>query len=379
MVAILAVGAAALAAAGLVQQAVGSVLAARVPGRPPLATVEDWPPLTVLKPLHGSDSLLESALESWFVLDYPVLQLVFGVADAEDPALAVLARLRARYPHSDVAVVIDVTLHGKNRKIGNLINMFPAATHEILLIADADMHVSSGYARAVVTALQSPRVGLVTTLYTGLAGSETLAARVGVTQINHGFLPAAALARRLGRQDCLGATMALRRETLAAVGGLAALVEHLADDNVLGRLVRAQGLRIDFAPVVPATGVVETSLRDIWVHGLRWARTIRALVPVAYFGVILQFPLFWAGLALLLSRFSTMGLVGFGVLLLLRCGIARRLESALLLPHLVTPWQLLVSDMLAAALFLASFFGDQVAWRGQIMQADAGKPKNGAR
>lgn len=378
MVAILAVGAAALAAAGLMQQAVGSILAARVPDRP-CATIEDWPPLTVLKPLHGSDSLLESALESWFVLDYPVLQLVFGVADAADPALAVLERLQARYPHSDVAVVIDATLHGKNRKIGNLINMFPAATHEILLIADADMHVSSGYARAVVTALHAPGVGLVTTLYTGLAGSETLAARVGVTQINHGFLPAAALARRLGRQDCLGATMALRRETLAAVGGLAALVEHLADDNVLGRLVRAQGLRIDFAPVVPATGVTETGLRDLWAHGLRWARTIRALVPVAYFGVILQFPLFWAGLALLLSGFSILGLVGFGVLLLLRYGIARRLESALRLRHLVTPWQLLVSDMLAAALFLASFFGDQVAWRGQMMQADAGKPKKGGR
>lgn len=378
MVAILAVGAAALAAAGLMQQAVGSILAARVPDRP-CATIEDWPPLTVLKPLHGSDSLLESALESWFVLDYPVLQLVFGVADAADPALAVLERLQARYPHSDVAVVIDATLHGKNRKIGNLINMFPAATHEILLIADADMHVSSGYARAVVTALHAPGVGLVTTLYTGLAGSETLAARVGVTQINHGFLPAAALARRLGRQDCLGATMALRRETLAAVGGLAALVEHLADDNVLGRLVRAQGLRIDFAPVVPATGVTETGLRDLWAHGLRWARTIRALVPVAYFGVILQFPLFWAGLALLLSGFSILGLVGFGVLLLLRYGIARRLESALRLRHLVTPWQLLVSDMLAAALFLASFFGDQVAWRGQMMQADAGKPKKDGR
>lgn len=360
------------------QQAVGSILAARVPDRP-CATIEDWPPLTVLKPLHGSDSLLESALESWFVLDYPVLQLVFGVADAADPALAVLERLQARYPHSDVAVVIDATLHGKNRKIGNLINMFPAATHEILLIADADMHVSSGYARAVVTALHAPGVGLVTTLYTGLAGSETLAARVGVTQINHGFLPAAALARRLGRQDCLGATMALRRETLAAVGGLAALVEHLADDNVLGRLVRAQGLRIDFAPVVPATGVTETGLRDLWAHGLRWARTIRALVPVAYFGVILQFPLFWAGLALLLSGFSILGLVGFGVLLLLRYGIARRLESALRLRHLVTPWQLLVSDMLAAALFLASFFGDQVAWRGQMMQADAGKPKKDGR
>ncbi|GAA5264125.1 ceramide glucosyltransferase [Acidiphilium sp. MT5] len=378
MVALLALGAGALAAAGLVQQAVGSALAARMVRNAAIGATT-WPPVTVLKPLHGSDPLLESALESWFVLDYPALQLVFGVADAADPALAVLARLQARYPHLDVAVVIDATRYGKNRKIGNLINMMPVAKHDILLIADADMHVASDYLRAVVTALQAPGVGLVTTLYTGLAGSETLAARVGVAQINYGFLPAASLARRLGRQDCLGATMALRRETLAAIGGLAALVEHLADDNVLGRLVRAQGLRIDFAPVIPATGVMETSLRDLWAHGLRWARTIRALVPIAYFGVILQFPLFWAGLALLLSGFSTGGLIGFGVLLLLRYALARRLERALRLRPLVTPWQLLVSDMLAAALFLASFFGDQVMWRGQMMHADNGQPKNGGR
>ena len=378
MVALLALGAGALAAAGLVQQAIGSALAARMV-RGVAIGAPNWPPVTVLKPLHGSDSLLESALESWFVLDYPELQLVFGVADADDPALAVLAQLQARYPDRDVQTVIDPTLHGKNRKIGNLINMMPMATHDILLIADADMHVASDYLRAVVTALQAPGVGLVTTLYTGLAGSETLAARVGVAQINDGFLPAAALARRLGRQDCLGATMALRRETLTAIGGLAALVEHLADDNVLGRLVRAQGLRIDFAPVIPATGVMETRLRDLWAHGLRWARTIRALVPIAYFGVILQFPLFWAGLALVLSGFSTGGLIGFAVVLLLRYALARRLERALRLRPLVTPWQLLVSDMLAAALFLASFFGDQVMWRGQMMRADNGQPKNDGR
>jgi ceramide glucosyltransferase len=378
MAALLALGAGALAVAGLVQQAIGADLAARLV-REDAVNAPIWPPVTVLKPLHGSDSLLASALESWFVLDYPALQLVFGVADADDPALAVLARLQARYPHVDVAVVIDPTRHGKNRKIGNLINMIPAAEHDIFVIADADMHVASHYLRAVVRALQAPGVGLVTTLYTGLAGSETLAAQVGVAQINNGFLPAAALARRLGRQDCLGATMALRRETLAAIGGFAALVEHLADDNVLGRLVRAQGLRIEFAPVIPATGVTETRLRDLWAHGLRWARTIRALVPMAYFGVILQFPLFWAGLALLLSGFSTGGLIGFGVLLLLRYALARRLERALRLRPLVTPWQLLVSDMMAAALFLASFFGDRVIWRGQMMQADDGRPKIGVR
>ena len=389
MATLLAGGAALLAALGLVQQALGSACAARVNAPPQEqatqelamkqgATPADWPPVSVLKPLHGSDGLLELALESWFVLDYPRLQLVFGVADAADPALAVLARLQARYPSVDVTVEINATRHGKNQKIGNLINMLPSARHDILLMADADMHVPAHYARAVVTALQAPDIGLVTTLYTGLAGSENLAARLGVALINHGFLPAAALARRLGRQDCLGATMALRRDTLSAIGGLPALVEHLADDNVLGQRVKARGYRIGFAPVIPATGVVETVFRDLWVHRLRWARTIRGLVPLAYFGVVLQFPLFWAGVALALGGFTTLGLIGFGCALLLRFGVARWLEAALRVRHLATPWSLLVADWVAASLFVVSFFGDRVEWRGAVLQADSGRSKPGA-
>ena len=99
-------------------------------------------------------------------------------------------------------------------------------------------------------------------------------------QINHYFLPGALLARAMGRQDCLGATMMLRRETLERIGGFAALVNHLADDNVLGRLVQRLGLTVALADTVPATTVPETTLRALWRHELRWARTIRALVPV---------------------------------------------------------------------------------------------------
>jgi len=169
--------------------------------------------------------------------------------------------------------------------------------------------------------------------------------------------------------------MALRRTTLAQAGGLTALVEHLADDNVLGQRVRALGYQIAFAPVIPATGVVETLFRDLWAHRLRWARTIRGLVPVAYFGVVLQFPLFWAGVALVLGGFSTLGLIGFFCALLLRYGVARWLETTLRVRPLATPWSLMVSDCLSAALFVASFFGDRVEWRGAVMQADSGRVK----
>ena len=107
--------------------------------------------------------------------------------------------------------------------------------------------------------------------------------------------------------------MVLRRDTLARIGGLHALVNHLADDNVLGRLVQAQGLGVGLADTVPATTVPETTLRALLRHELRWARTIRALVPGQFAASALQYPMFWAGLAIVLAGGAawSLGLVLF--------------------------------------------------------------------
>ena len=98
----------------------------------------------------------------------PTWQIVFGVQDAADPAVAVVRRLQARFPAVDIALVADPTLHGRNRKVGNLINMMPAARHDVLVIADSDVHVRPDYLDRLVAALEQPGVGLVTTLYAGL-------------------------------------------------------------------------------------------------------------------------------------------------------------------------------------------------------------------
>ena len=124
--------------------------------------------MTVLKPLHGDEPLLEEALASVCRQDYPAWQVVFGVQDAADTALPVVRRLQARFPDCDIAVVVDPTPHGPNRKVANLINMLPAAKHDVLVIADSDVHVAPDWLRRLVAALEGPGMGLVTTVYTGL-------------------------------------------------------------------------------------------------------------------------------------------------------------------------------------------------------------------
>ncbi len=370
---LLAVIAGLIACAGILQGLFGWALVHRFhAAAPPAGGVR--PAITVLKPLHGAEPLLEQALETLFRQDYRQFQIVFGVQSPLDPAIAVVERLAARFPDADTALVADGRLHGRNRKVGNLINMLPAARHDVLVIADSDVHVAPDYLARIADALAAPGVGLVTTLYAGLPATATLAGRLGATAITHGFLPGALMARALGRQDCLGATMALTRETLGAIGGLAVLVHHLADDHVLGRLVMARGLRVALAPTVPATTVPETGFGELYRHELRWSRTILSLAPSGFAMSVVQYPLLWAMLAaalsggsdwaaaLLLSTWVARAAAGRGIdrlLGLAQDGLASRAPV----------WLLPLRDIMSVAVMLASYASDEVEWRGQVLRA----------
>lgn len=370
----LATGAAAVAGAGVVQAALGWAAATRfarapsVPPSPSSAPLSRTPAVTVLKPLHGDEPLLEQALASFCAQDYPCFQIVFGLQSHADPALPVLHRLRARFPALDMAVVVDPTPHGTNRKVANLINMYPAAKHDVLVIADSDIHAAPDYLRRLVEALLRPGTGLVTTLYSGLPASRTLSGALGASGINHAFLPGALLARGMGRQDCLGATMALTRHTLQGIGGLAALSNHLADDAVLGRLVAARGQRVALAATVPATTVPETEMGALFQHELRWARTIRSLVPVGFALSAVQYPLFWAALAAALAGGAAWSWAGFALAWAARALTTRGIDRALdLAPH-APIWCLPLRDLMSVAVVLASYAGNRVAWRGQVLR-----------
>jgi len=357
---------------GIVQQIAGTILVQRfvaAPVAPPLAR----PPASILKPLCGVDPLTEQALESFFLLDYPDYQLVFGVQSETDPVLAVVETLRARYPAQEVALVVDATQYGSNRKISNLINMQREARHEVLVISDADIHVPPYFLDRVISALEVPGVGLVTSLYTALPGTPATATRLGANQINYSFLPGALLAREMGRQDCLGVTMAMTSTVLEDVGGLRAVVNNLADDQVMGRLVLARGYKLTLAQLVPATTVPEADFRALFRHELRWARTIRALVPLPYATSVLQISLLWSALAILFSWGAIWAWVLLAAALITRVLAARRIDAALRLPTSSGPGLFLLRDSLSTIIFIASFTGSRVDWRGQMMQADPGK------
>ncbi|MBU6497797.1 MAG: bacteriohopanetetrol glucosamine biosynthesis glycosyltransferase HpnI [Rhodospirillales bacterium] len=384
MVSWLAVVLAVLTGIGLAQAGIGAALVwrfvARRPDRPRGGEGVARPPLAILKPLHGDEPLLEEALASLCAQDYPSFQIVFGVQRPDDPALAVVARLRARFPARDIALVIDTATHGANRKIGNLINMLPSARHERLVIADSDVHAPPGYLDRIAAGLAAPGVGLVTLPYAGCAASATLAGRLGASGISHVFLPGALTARALGRQDCLGATMALSRATLARIGGLEALADHLADDHLLGLLVARLGLSVALGEALPTTTVAETGFAALLRHELRWARTIRALEPAAFALSVLQYPLAWAALAVAAGGVAPWSLGLFLAAWALRAAAAGAVDAAIRaaraetgLASAASLWLLPLRDLISVGVLLAAFAGSRVEWRGQILHATPAK------
>jgi ceramide glucosyltransferase len=392
-----------LSGIGLVQALVGAMLVRCMAWPRPESADVAWSAVTVLKPLHGDEPLLEEALATVCRQHYPAWQVVFGVQDPADSALPVVRRVQARFPDCDIAVVVDPTGHGANRKVANLINMLPAVKHDVLVIADSDLHVARDWLRRLAAALETPGVGLVTTVYTGLvprgplpptpprkgrgsagdappplAGGgwgEGVVGALGAIQINHYFLPGALMARALGRQDCLGATMVLRRDTLERIGGFPALVDHLADDNVLGRLVQRLGLKVALADTIPATTVAEATLRQLWRHELRWARTIRTLVPAQFAASVLQYPLVWAALAVLLAAGAPWSIAWLAAAWGLRSLATIGTDRALGLANRSPVWLLPLRELMSVAVMVASYAGRQVDWRGHTLQAEGFDPR----
>ena len=366
-----------LALFGVVQSLFGWFAVFRF-ARLPAAAPNDRPGITVLRPMCGAEPMLEEALVSCFSQDYPDYQIVFGLQDPKDPALAVLERVRKRFPKRDVTVVIDGTPHGQNRKVSNLINMLPAAKHEILVISDSDIHAAPNYLDTLLGELQKPGTGMVTSLYAGLPPQGAgLFERLGAMQINHSFLPGVLMSRMMGRQDCLGSTVMMTKDVLARTGGLHSLSDLLAEDNHLGRKVRELGLEIRLSFAVAAATVPENTLQDLWQHETRWTRTIRGLAPYALVASALQYPLFWALMSVLMSGFE-----GWSLFILLFCWLARALAGgaieATLNPRLheqVRPaalWLYPLRDLLSVSEIVATYGIDNVVWRGHKLYANGG-------
>jgi ceramide glucosyltransferase len=338
--------------------------ARRFSRRPDAKAPTMWPDVSILKPLHGAEAQLSENIETYFHQDYPSkIQFVFGVQDPNDCAIPVVRSLIARYPALDIQLVVNASTHGGNRKVSNLINMAEVARHSVIVAADSDVAVGRNYLRTLSATLAQPGVGAVTCLYRGLPNSGFWS-RLSAMAVHDHFLPTTILGLALGlARPCLGATIALSRETLSRIGGFKTVANQLADDYAIGKAVREAGLNVVVSPMLVAHAFEESSLYEMVRHELRWARTILTVDQVGYIGSGLTHALPLALIGAALRGFDGLGVAAILFALSCRLFLKYRLARQFELPD--PGYALLfVRDILSFAIYLASFSSTKVAWRG---------------
>ena len=334
------------------------------------------PPISLLKPLKGTDPDIYESFRSHCLQDYPDYEIIFGVSDPDDPAIASVEQLQREFPQQKIQLVVCPQILGPNVKVSNLEQMVRTAHYDYLLVNDSDIRVESDYLRRVFEPFSSEQVGMVTCLYRGIAAG-TIGSRLEALGISTDFCAGVLVAQQLehGLHFGLGSTLAFRRQDLERIGGFKALADFLADDYELGRRVAGLNKKVVLSDVVVETHLPAYDLRGFLNHQLRWFRGIRDARRNGYIGLVSTFGIMWGLLAVMSAGAAPWSWVVLGLMLLFRTGVALVMCRSVLQDEDMVEqlWLLPLRDLIAVAVWCASFAGHTVTWRGARFELKNGR------
>ncbi|MBT1072290.1 bacteriohopanetetrol glucosamine biosynthesis glycosyltransferase HpnI [Pelotalea chapellei] len=333
------------------------------------------PDVTILKPVKGMDEDSYANFASFCNQKFPSkVQLLFAAASADDPVIPVIHSLSKEFPDQDISLVINPAIHGPNHKVSNLINSFSKAKHDIIIICDSDIRVTPDYLSRVIAHFDDPRTGLVTSLYR-TSQVHGLATAVEATGFSTEMIPNVMVALQLeGLSFALGASMAVRREALAAIGGFKSLADYLADDYQLGNKISRAGWNIALDSCFVESVMKAEDLPTVFNRQLRWARTMRISRPGGYLASGITFPFPAAVVAAFLATDVATALTAIGLLYVVRLTVSTLFSRALVRDNLLPRWLWLIPlrDMLSFFSWALSFMGNSVEWRGNRFRIKPG-------
>ncbi len=333
----------------------------RIPG-----DIESFPPVTVLKPVHGLEKHQKRNLRSTCLQDYPEYQVVFSVQDPQDPAIPLLKEIQQEFGMERVTVAVENCQAGTNGKINNMIGGLKHARHEILVISDSDVFLRPDYLKTIVTPLADPKVGCACTLYKAAAADRWFE-KMELLSLNADFMANVLFAHVTGASKfCLGASAALHRSTLERIGGFEALADYLVEDYEMGRRIWDLGQRVQIIPYFVDTMVDLKRPSQWWNHQVYWDQNTRAARPYAFFATALVRSVPF-GILYMATQLGS----AFGIGVMAGAILIRILSIAVILgwglrdrEGLRSLWLLVSRDISSLITWLLAFTKRTTIWRG---------------
>ena len=350
--------------------------------RTDVAPILPLPPISILKPLKGTDPEIYESFRSYCLQDYPEYEIIFGVSDPKDAAIESVKALQREFPDRRIQLLVSPKILGANVKVSNLAQMMTEARYQHLIVSDSDIRVEPDYLRRVTAPLADSRVGMVTCLYRGVSAA-TLGSRLEALGISTDFCAGVLAARQLegGIHFGLGSTLAFRRAELEKIGSFNSILDYLADDYELGKRIADLGFSVSLSDVVVETYLPAYSLREFFAHQLRWARGVRDARAGGYFGLAFTFGILWALLAVAASGGALWSWGTLASTLFLRFVLALVMGWKVLRDPQVFryAWMIPLRDLVAVVVWIVSLGGHTVTWRGDRFKLKDGKLTRVAR
>lgn len=326
------------------------------------------PPVTIVRPVCGLDGDAERTLVSSFHLDYPRYEILFCVAQPNDPVLPLVRKLIAQYPHADVRLLIGDDAVSENPKLNNCVKGWRGAKHEWIVLSDSNVVLPPDYLQRLFE-VWDEESGLVCAPPVG-ATPRNLPAEFECAFLNEYQARWQYFADTIGAGFAQGKSMLWRRDLLDANGGISALGSETAEDAASTKLVRGMGLVVRIADACFVQPLGARGAREVWARQVRWARLRRVSFPLCF-----ALEIFSGGVWPSVMIAAAAGLAGLPVSLgLVFAGLWYGTE-ALLARRLGWHWTwrspllCVLRDVLLPVLWIEGWLGREFQWRGNAMVA----------
>jgi len=335
------------------------------------------PPVTIFKPLHGMEEQLAANLASFFEQDYPDYEVILGVRDEGNPATRIAEEVRARYPKVPSRIIVSGPPTWPNAKVFALDKMIRSSSRSFFIISDSDVRVAPDFLRNTIPALLDDKVGLVTCMYHGIPAADfwSWLEALGLSvEMSSGVIVADMVE---GMRFALGPAMAVRRDAIEAIGGIAAVADYYSDDFELGNRIWSAGYEVLLSHHIVRNVLTTRPFLRTLGDQLRWMKSTRYSRPAGHAGTSLTYAMPFGILGLIAG--AALGRWQLGVGLLALACVNRMIQSMVVGWSVARDpraiwlcWLYPLRDLFGFVAWMLSYTSRKFYWRGETYRFGKG-------